>query len=122
MELKRKINIIPSLNLIMDTINQENNFRNIKQSADIIQEELKKSIKNKQITIEELKKHISIPLSWSDFLSGLVFLSNNEIITIDDKGMLSFNEINEEINSKLLDSIISEAQENFDYTLKKLAE
>ena len=106
----------------METINKNNYFSDIKQITDLIQEELNKSIKKGQITIEELKKNLSKPISWSDYLSGLSLLTNNEIINIDDQGIISLGKNIEKYDSNELEFILNEAKEKYDYTLKKLAE
>lgn len=81
------------------------------------------SKKNKSpLTINELRKSADLPDQWSLYLSSLAYLSETEIIQIQDDGVINLKEKKGKSGEISLNVILEEIKENYDFTLTKLAE
>lgn len=94
----------------------------IMEIAEIIIKELSSKRGKSPLTINQLKNSVKPDCPWSIFLSGLAYLSENEIIRILDNGAIELMKKSVKSNDRELISILEEIKEQYDYTLRKLAE
>lgn len=90
--------------------------------ADLIIKELASRPEKSSLTLNQLKNSVESDSPWSIFLSGLAYLSENEIIRVLDDGEIKLIRKSVKTSEDELDVILEEIKEKYDYTLKKLAE
>ena len=90
--------------------------------AELIIKELASKQDKSQLTINQLKNSISSANSWSLYLSSLAYLSETKIILILDDGVIKLIDKKVRANATQLDVILEDIKEQYDYTLRKLAE
>ena len=90
--------------------------------AELIIKELASKRDKSPLTINQLKNSIGSANPWSLYLSSLVYLSETEIIQILDDGIIKLIDKKVRANETQLDVILEDIREQYDYTLKKLAE
>ncbi len=90
--------------------------------AELIIKVLASKLDKSPLTINQLKNSVGSSNPWSLYLSGLAYLSETEIIQILDDGVIKLINNKVRADETQLNAILEDIKEQYDYTLKKLAE